>query len=219
MKRISVICIEIYRFLMIYVSHLFFGFIMAFGGLLAPGMLNMTAVRTSIEKGKKAGIVFSAGAASIVFVQASIALIFANYLNRHPEIIEKLKIAGVLVFFILAIFFFLQARKKFKAEGKNRKGNLFFIGMFMSSINMLAIPFYLGLSTYLSAKEQIILEQPYISFFVVGAVLGAFMLFVTYVGLANTIVKKVLFIAKNINYILSVLFLILALLTLIKILA
>jgi threonine/homoserine/homoserine lactone efflux protein len=192
---------------------------MAFGGLLAPGMLNMTAVRTSIEKGKKAGFIFSAGAASVVFVQASIALIFANYLNQHPELIEKLKIAGVVVFFILAIFFFLQARKNFKAEGKNRKGRLFFIGMFMSSINMLAIPFYLGLSTYLSAKEQIILEQPYIIIFVAGAVLGAFMLFVTYVGLANTIVKKVHFIAKNINYILSVLFLILALLTLMKILA
>jgi len=209
---------DIYRFLMIYVSHLFFGFIMAFGGLLAPGMLNMTAVRTSIEKGKKAGIVFSAGAASVVFVQASIALIFADYLNRHPEIIEKFKIAGVVVFFILAIFFLLQARKEFKGEGKNRKGNLFFIGMFMSSVNMLAIPFYLGLSTYLSTKEQIILTQPYITLFVVGAVLGAFVLFATYVSLANTIVKKVHFIARNINYILSVLFLILALLTLIKIL-
>lgn len=219
MKRINVICLEIYRFLMIYVSHLFFGFIMAFVGLLAPGMLNMTAVRTSIEKGKKAGIVFSAGAASVVFVQASIALIFANYLNQHPDIIEKLKIAGVIVFFILAIFFFFQARKKFKAEGKNRKGNLFFIGMFMSSVNMLAIPFYLGLSTYLSAKEQIILKQPYITIFVIGAVLGAFVLFVTYVGLANIIVKKAQFIAKNINYILSALFLILALLTMMKILA
>jgi len=204
---------------MIYVSHLFFGFIMAFGGLLAPGMLNMTAVRTSIEKGKKAGIVFSAGAASVVFVQASIALIFANYLNQHPEIISKLKIAGVVVFFILAIFFFLQARKKFTADGKNRKGNLFFIGVFMSSINMLAIPFYLGLSTYLSAKEQIILSQPFITIFVVGSALGAFMLFVTYVGLANTIVKKVNFIAKNINYVLSLLFFILAVITLMKILA
>ena len=203
---------------MIYFSHLFFGFIMAFGGLLAPGMLNMTAVRTSIEKGKKAGIIFSAGAASVVFVQASIALIFANYLNRHPEIIEKLTIAGVLVFFILAIFFFLQAKKKFIAEGKNKKGNLFFMGIFMSSINMLALPFYLGISTYLSAEGQIILKQPYITIFVVGAVLGAFVLFLTYVGLANIIVKKVHFIAKNINYILSALFLILASLTLIKIL-
>ena len=218
MKRINVICIEIYRFLMIYVSHLFFGFIMAFVGLLAPGMLNMTAVRTSIENGKKAGIVFSGGAASVVFLQASIALIFTNYLNQHPEIIEKLKIAGVVVFFILAIFFFLQARKSSKAEGKARKGNLFFIGMFMSSMNMLAIPFYLGMSTFLSAKEQLILEQPYITIYVLGAALGAFMLFVTYVSLATIIVKKVQFIAKNINYILSVLFLILASLTLVKIL-
>ena len=218
MKRINVICIEIYFYFMIYISHLFFGFIMAFVGLLAPGMLNMTAVRTSIVKGKKAGILFSGGAASVVFAQASIALIFANYLNQHPEIIEKLKIAGIIVFIALAIFFFLQARKKFKAQGKQQKGNFFFIGMFMSSLNMLAIPFYFGLSTYLSAKEIIILQQPYITLFVIGAVLGAFSLFATYVGFATIISKKVQFIAKNINFILSVLFIILALLTLVKIL-
>lgn len=189
---------------------------MAYAGLLAPGMLNMTAVRTAIEKGKKAAVLFSAGAASIVFVQASIALIFANYLIQHPEIIDRLKLAGILVFFVLAIFFFLQARKKYNLKGKQQKGNLFAIGMLMSSINMLAIPFYLGLSTYLSAKEQIILKQPFITVFVVGAVLGAFSLFVTYVGFASIIVKKAQFIAKNINYLLSVLFLILALLTLLK---
>ena len=219
MKRNRVICEEIYRLSMTYISHLFFGFIMAFGSLLIPGMLNMTAVRTSIERGKKAGIVFSAGAASFVFVQASIALIFANYLHNHPEIIENLKIAGIVIFFLLAIFFFTQARKKFKAEGKQKRGNYFLIGLLMSSMNMLAIPFYLGLSTYLSTKEQIILKQPYITVFVVGAVLGAFCLFVTYASFATVIQNKAQFIAKNINYILSVLFLFLGLLTFVKILA
>ncbi len=201
---------------MTYLSHLFFGFIMAFGGLLAPGMLNMTAVRTSIEKGKKAGVIFSAGAASIVFVQASIALIFTSYLNNHPELIEKLKIAAIVIFFLLAIFFLVQARKKFKAEGKQKRGNYFLMGLVMSSMNMLAIPFYLGLSTYLSSKGQIILIQPYITIFVVGAVLGAFSLFVTYASFANFIIKRAQFIAKNINYILSVLFLFLGLLTFLK---
>lgn len=204
---------------MTYITHLFFGFIMSFGGLLAPGMLNMTAVRTSIERGKKAGIVFSAGAASFVFVQASIALIFANYLNNHPEIIENLKIAATVVFFLLAIFFFIQARKKFNSEGKQKKGNYFLIGLLMSSMNMLAIPFYLGISTYLSTKGQIILKQPHITIFVVGAVLGAFFLFVIYASFATVIQNKAQFIAKNINYILSVLFLFLGLLTLIKFLA
>jgi len=201
-----------------YLSHIFFGFIMAFAGLVPPGMLNMTAVRTSIEKGRKAGITFSAGAASIVFIQASIALIFANYLNKHPEIVENLKMAGIVVFVLLAVFFFLQARKKFKAEGKEKKGNYFVTGMLMSSMNMLAIPFYLGLSAFLGAKGQLVLAQPYITIFVVGAVLGAFALFATYSYFAEIIVKKAQFIAKNINYILSALFVVLAITTLVKLL-
>lgn len=200
-----------------YLSHIFLGFTMAFSGLVPPGMLNMTAVRTSIEKGHKAGIIFSAGAALIVFIQASVALIFANYLIERPEVLEKLKVGGVVVFGILAVFFFVQARKKFKAEGKEKKGNYFVTGMLMSSINMLAIPFYLGLSTYLGARGQLILEQPFISVFVVGAVFGAFALFVTYSYFAAIIVKKAQFIAKNINYILSALFVILAITTLFKI--
>ena len=201
-----------------YLSHIFFGFIMAFAGLVPPGMLNMTAVRTSIEKGRKAGISFAAGAASVVFIQASIALIFANYLNNHPEILEKLKIAGIVVFVLLAVFFFIQARKKFKAEGKEKKGNYFVTGMLMSSMNMLAIPFYLGLSAFLGSKGQLILEQPYITIFVIGAVLGAFTLFASYSYFANIIVKKAQFIASNINYILSALFVVLAITTFLKVL-
>lgn len=200
-----------------YLSHIFFGFIMAFAGLVPPGMLNMTAVRTSIEKGRKAGVSFSAGAASVVFIQSSIALIFANYLKNHPEILEKLKMAGIVVFVLLAVFFFVQARKKFKAEGKEEKGNYFISGMLMSSMNMLAIPFYLGLSAYLGTKGQLILEQPYITIFVVGAVLGAFALFTTYAYFAAIIVKKAQFIAQNINYILSALFVVLAITTLLKV--
>ena len=43
---------------------------MAFISLVPPGMLNMTAVRTKIEKSKKSAILFSLGAAIIVIPQA-----------------------------------------------------------------------------------------------------------------------------------------------------
>jgi threonine/homoserine/homoserine lactone efflux protein len=201
-----------------YITHIFYGFVMAYIGLIAPGMLNMTAVRTSIENGRMSGVKFSAGAASVVFVQASIALVFANYLNKSPDILEKLKLAGVFVFVSLAVFFFLQAKKKFKAEGKQKKGKYFLTGMLMSSMNMLAIPFYLGLSSFLEAKGLLILKQPYISIFVLGAVLGAFSLFSTYSYFAELVAKKAQFIAKNINYILSILFVVLSITTLAKVL-
>ncbi len=46
---------------------------MAFGGLLPPGILNMTAVRSTIETNKRSGLFFSLGAALIVIPQSFIA--------------------------------------------------------------------------------------------------------------------------------------------------
>lgn len=191
---------------------------MAFISLIPPGMLNMTAVRTKIEKSKKSALLFSLGAAIIVIPQAYIALAFTKYFAKHPEIIDRLTIAGIVVLFILSLFFFFLARKKFKGEGKKRKGNFLFIGMFMSTMNMLAIPFYLVLSAVLEKKGLLIMSQPYISIFVAGVFLGAFALFSLYVNFASFIEKRAQFIARNINYILSILFFVLGILTLYKLL-
>lgn len=201
-----------------YISHLLLGFVMAFISLIPPGMLNMTAVRTKIEKDKKSALQFALGAAIIVIPQAYIALAFAKYFANHPEVIDRLTIAGIVVLFVLSVFFFIQARKKFKGEGKKKKGNFILIGMFMSMMNMLAIPFYLVLSSVLETKGLLLMSQPYISIFVAGVFLGAFALFALYVVFATFIEKKAQFIARNINYILSVLFLVLGILTIIKIL-
>jgi threonine/homoserine/homoserine lactone efflux protein len=200
-----------------YIIPFIVGFLAAFIGLLAPSMLNMTSARTSIEKGKQAGIKFAAGAASVVFIQALIAVTFAKYLVAHPEVITKLKTAAIFVLFALSIFFFIQARKKFKAEGKQKKGNDFIIGLGMSSLNMLAVPFYLAMATLAESKGWMQIEQPYSIIYVIGAVLGAFSLFATYATFADIIAKKAQFIAKNINYILSVLFMVLAIATAVQV--
>jgi threonine/homoserine/homoserine lactone efflux protein len=199
-----------------YFLHIILGFTMAFVSLTPPGMLNMTAVRTKIEKTQRSALLFSLGAAIIVIPQAYIALAFAKYFVKHPEIIDRLTIAGIIVLFAMSIFFLFQARKKFKGEGKKQKGNFILIGMLLSAMNMLAIPFYLVLSSVLEKKGLLIMSQPYISIFVGGVFLGAFSLFATYVFFASFIEKKAQFIARNINYILSVLFLFLGILTLFK---
>ncbi len=88
----------------------------------------------------------------------------------------------------------------------------------MSSLNMLAIPFYLAMATLAENKGWMTIEKPFSIIYVVGAVLGAFSLFAIYATFAEIIAKKAQFIAKNINYILSILFIVLALLTFIKLL-
>lgn len=200
-----------------YISPLIIGFLASFIGFLAPSMLNMTAARTSIEKGRKAGIQFAKGATSVVLIQGFIAVVFAKYLVAHPEVITKLKTTAIFVLFGLSIFFFVQARKKFKAAGKDKKGNNFITGFGMSTLNMLAIPFYLAMATLAESKGWMTIEQPFSTIYVVGAVLGAYFLFATYVSFAEIIAKKAQLIAKNINYILSTLFIILAISTTIQV--
>ena len=204
--------------MMQYVLHVLLGYSMAFLDLMLPGILNMTVAKTTIEKDRREGFLFALGASIVVIFQAFIALAFTKFFANNPHIIERLKIVGVFVLFILAIAFFFQARKKFKGEGSKRKGKSFVLGLLMSSMNMLVIPFYLVLSSLLESRGLLILAQPYISLFVLGVFLGSLSLFLVYRQFATIIKKRAHFIARNINYILSILFFILGILTVIKIL-
>lgn len=206
------------RISMSYISHVILGFVMAFLSLVPPGMLNMTAVRTAIEKNARSASWFAFGAALVVIPQAFVALVFAKFFADHPEVVERLRIAGIVVLFTLSVAFFRQARKKFRGEGKKRSGKSFVTGMLMSAMNMLAIPFYLVLSSVLENRGMLVTEQPYISLFVLGVFAGALSLFLVYVRFAGIIRKRAQFIARNINYILSVLFLVLGILALFKLL-
>lgn len=200
-----------------YFYPLIIGFLAAFIGLLAPSMLNMTAARMSIEKGKSAGIQFSAGAAAVVFVQGLISVIFTKYLVQNPDVILNLKRVAIFVLFGLSFYFFKQARKKTTIKTERKKGNSFVIGIGMSSLNFLAIPFYLAIATWAESKGWMEIKQPYTTIYVIGAVLGSFSLFTCYAVFAELISKRIKFMAQNINYILSVLFIILGIITVIQV--
>ena len=191
---------------------------MGYIGLLSPGMLNMTGLKISIDNGRRQGVQFALGASFIVFIQAGIALFFADYLLKNPNITDALTTIAVFVFFILSIVFYVLSRQKGEIKTSKAQGKFLLKGVFMSMMNMLGVPFYLGMSVYLASIDKITIAHPYIIPFVVGAALGSFLLFYTYILLANTLVKRISFIAHNINLILSVLFLILGIFTLIKIL-
>jgi threonine/homoserine/homoserine lactone efflux protein len=137
---------------------------------------------------------------------------------NNAEVIEYLKIAGVVVFFLLSFVFYKMAKKKMNSNKVSPFSNSFLKGVGMSAINMLAIPFYLGMSIYLASEGSIIIEHPFILFFIIGAAIGSFLLFFTYIALAKIIENRISFIARNINYILSALFLLLGILTFYKIL-
>lgn len=203
---------------MTYFTHIIFGILIAYLAMLPPGMLNMTALKIRIDFDRSGSVKFSIAAAIVVLFQAGIALFFADYFSQNPKIISVLEQTGVFVLFALAIFFYILSRKKIKPEAKSGRGNFFMKGLIMSMLNMLSIPFYLAISIFMVSKGYLIIEQPYMSLFVLGTFIGALLLFFTYIYFAKLIMSKVSFIARNINLILSSVFVVLGLITLIRLL-
>lgn len=192
---------------------IFLAVLVAFLGFSPPGMLNMTALKISLEHPRQQAMRFVLGASSVIFIQALIAVSFAKFLAQNPGLIHYLSYAAIGVFLLLAYFFYRQARRKIQLKLQGSGTQSYWAGFSMAWMNMLAIPFFLGYSTILEAKGVLETQAPHNWLFALGAMAGAFVLFMLYVSFARVIQQRVQFIARNINYILSALFLVLALTT------
>jgi threonine/homoserine/homoserine lactone efflux protein len=185
---------------------------MAFLGLMSPGLLTMTTLNTAIDRGPKNGVKFAFGAALPIIIQAHIALLGAHYIKEHPAILKGFSKIAIIVFLILAIVFFKQYRQRKLVIKTPRLSirNSFWYGVFISTINPLAIPFYFTYTTLLELQGLIEMKQPFISAFVLGAIFGAFTILAVYSKNAHKLLGKVQFVAKNFKLILAVIMLFLS---------
>ena len=170
-------------------------------------MTNMTGAKISTEDGKTRALLFTVGALIVVFFQTLIALIFAQYISDHLEIINGLRIIGFLVFSIVTIYFFFVAKKAKKIKSKKikikSKKSRFFLGMFISAINFFPIPYYVFVSISLASFNYFVFNAISIYSFVIGVVFGSFVVFYSYIYFFKKIETKTDFIVRNMNSIIG----------------
>ena len=192
----------------------------AFMATVPPGLLNMNAAKTSVDKGKLNGIIFSLGVAVIIMTQAYIAVLISKFLYRNPEVIDLLLKIALLVFTFFAIYFFISAKnnkvKKIRMVKVSKK-NSFFKGMLLASLNLLTIPYYAGLNAMWKASGWIKFEIWDILTFVLAAGCGSFTVLYLYTIYFNKLEARTDRFSKNSNYILSLLMLVLLTITIIRI--
>ena len=198
----------------------FVTFSAAFMATVPPGLLNMNAAKTSVEKGKLNGIIFSLGVSTMIMIQAVIAVYISKYLHRNPTVVEVLLKIAVLVFAFLAIYFFMTARsnkEKVVKQVNISKRNSFYKGMLLAAINLLTIPYYSGLNIMWNASGWINFEVWDIVVFVLAAGGGTFSVLYMYTVYFNKLENKTDRFSKNSNYILSALMVVLLLITIYRI--
>ena len=119
-----------------YITHVFYGMLLSYVGFIYPGMLNMTALKIRISNDQRSSVKFAVGASFIIFIQAGIALLFADYFVKHPVVIDNLRVAAIFVLFVLSVVFFMLARKNPDVRVKKQRSKFFMRGVGMSAINM-----------------------------------------------------------------------------------
>jgi threonine/homoserine/homoserine lactone efflux protein len=194
----------------------FVTFSAAFIATVPPGLLNMNAAKTSVEKGKLNGIIFSLGVSITIILQAYISVLISKYLHNHPSVVAVLLKIALVVFGLLAIYFFIIAKQNKPKKNKTikvSKKNSFFKGVFLASINLLTIPYYSGLNAMWKASGWIKFEASDIIIFILGAGSGTFTVLYLYTIYFNKLESKNNSFSRNSNYILSVLMCILFVIT------
>ncbi|MCL6273924.1 LysE family translocator [Muricauda sp. 2012CJ35-5] len=206
---------------MTHILILFFAtFSAAFMATVPPGLLNMNAAKTSVEKGKLNGVIFSLGVSSMIMLQAYIAVLISKFLYRNPDVIDMLLKAAILVFAFFAVYFFVIAKRNKEkpiTDVNLSKKNSFFKGVLLAALNLLTIPYYSGLNAMWNEAGWIKFEAADIVTFILAAGTGTFSVLYLYTFYFNKLERKTNRFSRNSNYILSALMLVLLVITLFRI--
>lgn len=195
------------------------GFIASLLGVIPPGLLNMYAAKISMNEGRRFAILFSLGVSITVMFQTIIALLFARYIEMHPSIVDMLQKVALGIFICLTIYFLFIAkdtRREIPENMQHSKTNRFFSGMLVGALNLLPLPYWVYVSLTFSKFGWFTFSHFGLAICVVASAMGTFAMLSIYVQFfrPKDEPKKV---NVNMNYIIGAITLIIAAITLIKI--
>jgi len=132
----------------------FTGLLISLLGTLPLGSLNVAAMQVAVQENQKNAIRFSLGVAVVEIVYVRISLQGMNWVVENQRLFRILEWCTVGLFLVLAVSSFIVAGKNTNQKNimLNNKVNRFWLGLSMSAINPVQIPFWFIWSTYLMSN-------------------------------------------------------------------
>ena len=189
-------------------------------GVVPPGLVNMSVAKTCVKRGKKNGVYVAIGASIVVMIQALIAILLAKYIFDNPFVRNVLLRAGLVVFIILAIYFFVkgQQHRQKEVEVSPTSGVRSILkGMMIGVLNVFPIPYFVALGAALNVNGSVQYHVINNTVFVLAASLGTFSTLYLYALFFARIEAEGSFFAKYSNYFMAGLMLVLVIITFLRI--
>lgn len=203
----------------------FWGMLISFLGTLPLGTLNVAAMQIGIYEGILLAFLFSLGALLVEMVYVRISLVGIEWVRQRQKLMMALEWVALGIIAILAALNIYAALIYSPAEHPaginpfaNFKINRMLLGMGMSAVNPMQIPFWFAWSAYLFNKNILKPGKGNYNTYIAGIGTGTFMGNAVFILGGRAVAQKMTNNQECINWVIGGLFLIAALVQLIKIL-
>jgi hypothetical protein len=145
----------------------------------------------AIQRGTRVAISMAMGAAAVEFFQSYIALSFYHIITHNDEMERSIIIVCIPIFLVVGIYYIFK-KNHINHSPTTKAANAIGAakGIVLSSINLMAIPYFVFIGGYLASTNYIMLKPEFIAAFSAGVVLGSFMTFFIYAKLGIVIKKR-----------------------------
>jgi len=194
------------------------GMFISFLGTLPLGTLNISAMQISVSDGIRPALLFALGALLVEIIYVRISLVAMKWVTRQKRILLALEWGTVIIITALAISSFVAA-----ADPEVKKNVIlsntihrFWLGVMLSAINPVQIPFWFGWSTALFTKGVLKPISSYYNLYIIGIGFGTFVGNLLFIFGGRFIVDTLNTNQKYLHLIIGIIFLLTALIFLVK---
>ena len=153
------------------------GFLISFIGSIPLGYLNVVGFEVYTKFGIEETVFYLLGVISIEFFVIYFTLIFAKKLIENTKLLKFIEGFSVLFMFILAYIFYSSSTKEVQNHTVLEKYidfSPFVVGLILSCLNFIQIPFWTSWNLYLLNGKYIEISKSKKYFYVFGTVFGTF---------------------------------------------
>ncbi|MBP7556680.1 MAG: LysE family transporter [Chitinophagaceae bacterium] len=150
--------------------------LVSFLGSLPLDTLNIAAMQIAITDGVAAAMFFSMGSLLVEVVYVRLSLVAMDWVRRQEKLLKALEWVTLLIVLALAASSFYAAMNPTVNENVILSSTLprWLLGIVMSAVNPVQIPFWFGWSTILFTKNILQPRRDHYNVYILGIGLGTF---------------------------------------------
>ena len=180
---------------MVNIKNILVGFLVSFIGSIPLGYLNIIGFQLYEKMGLQPTICYLLGVICIELFVIYFTLIFAKKIAQNISLIKYIEGFSVLFMFMLAAVFYFGSNSK--TDYSTRFNYLpFVLGIALSSLNFIQIPFWTGWNLYLLNGNYIDVSKSRKYLYISGTILGTFFGMLTLILSLSYFAANIVFVSR-----------------------